>query len=113
MLDFLIKQIEAPITGREVGFLMIGMYLGMSLMALMVNRDKIKKLKISFLQKAKRGAEIMVYLFLCVGLYTEAIYYGFRFNIAVTPHNRKKFYFKTCKAVKCLERVQWKIKGGR
>lgn len=113
MLDFIIKQIEAPITGREVGFLIIGMYLGISLMSLMVNHDKIKKLKISLRQKAKRGVEIIVYLFLCVGLYTEAIYYGFRFNLAVTPHNRKKYYAKTCKAVKCLERVQWKIKGGR
>lgn len=113
MLNFLIKQIEAPITGREVGFLMIGMYLGISLMSLMVNHDKIKKLEISFRQKAKRGVELVVWLFLCIGLYVAAIYYGFRFNVAVTPHSRKKYYVRTCKAVKCLERVQWKIKGGR
>ena len=113
MLDFLIKQIEAPITGREVGFLIIGMYLGMALMAMTVNRGKIKELKLSLQQKAKRGAELMVYLFLCIGLYMEAIYYGFRFNVAVTPHSRKKYYAKTCKAVKCLERVQWKLKGDK
>ena len=116
MLNFLKQQMDAPITFREGVFFIVRYLVGIIILSCFVNQDKIKVLKRSFRKKAGRIKEIIGWILACMGLYVLTIYYGFRFNLAVTPHSRKKYYGKTCRAAKCLEQVQWRIgnkKGGR
>ena len=116
MLNFLKQQLEAPITFRELAFFIAGYLMGAFILSALVNQDKIEALKRSFCKKARRIKGIIGWVLACIGLYVLTVYYGFRFNLAVTPHSRKKYYGKTCRAAKCLEQIQWRIgnkKGGR